>query len=101
VLKVGWQDEEAAYEADGPRACDSSGAVWLVNAMVVGQTNALLLEACERGNTLSEVYRPRHRLLSSPVYCVGCGSRLHPDIDSCCVYVASHAFSRRSRLPVC
>jgi len=61
VLKVGWQHEEAVHEADGLRAWDGGGAVRLVNAMVVGQTNALLLEACEPGNTLSEVLPPQEQ----------------------------------------
>ena len=46
VLKVGWQHDEAVHEADGLRAWDGGGAVRLVNARVVGQTNALRTGGC-------------------------------------------------------
>jgi streptomycin 6-kinase len=61
VLKVGWQHEESIHEADGLRAWNGRGAVRLVNSMVMGQTNALLLEACEPGNTVSEVLPPHEQ----------------------------------------
>jgi streptomycin 6-kinase len=59
VLKVGWLHEEAAHEADALRIWDGAGAVRLVDAMVAGQSNAMLLEACEPGHTLSEVRPPQ------------------------------------------
>lgn len=58
VLKVGWRHDEALHEADGLRAWDGRGAVRLVDALVLGQTNALLLEACEPGTALSQVTPP-------------------------------------------
>jgi len=61
VLKIGWQHDEGVHEADGLRAWDSDGAVRLVDAMVVGQTNALLLEACEPGDALSQMLAPEQQ----------------------------------------
>lgn len=58
VLKVGWSHDEALHEADGLRAWDGDGAVRLIDALVVGQTSALLLEACEPGTALSAVLLP-------------------------------------------
>lgn len=58
VLKVGWGHDEALHEADGLRAWDGGGAVRLLDALVVGQTSALLLEACEPGTALSEALPP-------------------------------------------
>jgi streptomycin 6-kinase len=55
VLKVGWRHDEATHEADGLRAWNGDGVVQLVDAVVVGESSALLLEACEPGTTLSEV----------------------------------------------
>jgi streptomycin 6-kinase len=61
VLKVGWWHDEAIHEADGLRAWDGGGAVRLVDAVVVGLTSALLLEACEPGTALSEVLPPEQQ----------------------------------------
>lgn len=58
VLKVGWRHEEALHEADGLRAWDGAGAVRLLEALVIGDTSALLLEACEPGTPLSAVLPP-------------------------------------------
>ncbi len=58
VLKVGWCHDEALHEADGLRVWDGDGAVRLLDALVIGQTSALLLEACEPGTALSEVLPP-------------------------------------------
>lgn len=55
VLKVGWPHDEALHEADGLRAWDGAGAVRLLDRLQVGETSALLLEACEPGTTLSLV----------------------------------------------
>ncbi len=54
VLKVGWRHYEAFHEADGLRAWDGDGAVWLHDALVVDETSALLLEPCEPGTPLSQ-----------------------------------------------
>lgn len=58
VLKVGWRHDEALHEADGLRAWGGRGAVRLIDALVVGETSALLLEACEPGTALSQVLPP-------------------------------------------
>ncbi len=58
VLKVGWRHDEALHEADGLRAWDGGGAVRLLDSLVVGETGALLLEACEPGTVLSRVLPP-------------------------------------------
>jgi streptomycin 6-kinase len=55
VLKVGWMHDEARHEADGLRAWQGDGTVRLIDALAVGETNALLLEACEPGTPLSSV----------------------------------------------
>ncbi len=55
VLKVGWRHDEALHEADGLRVWNGDGAVRLFDALLAGQTSALLLEACEPGTGLSEV----------------------------------------------
>jgi len=52
VLKVGWRHDEALHEADGLLAWDGDGAIRLYDAVTVGETNALLLEACEPGTAL-------------------------------------------------
>jgi len=52
VLKVGWRHDEALHEADGLLAWDGDGAIRLYDALTVGETNALLLEACEPGTAL-------------------------------------------------
>jgi len=58
ALKVGWPHDEALHEAEGLRAWDGRGAVRLLDALVVGQTSALLLELCEPGTPLSQVLPP-------------------------------------------
>ena len=58
VLKVSWRHDEALHEAKGLWAWGGRGAVRLFDAMVVGQTSALLLEACEPGARLSQVLPP-------------------------------------------
>lgn len=58
VLKIGWRHEEAFHEADGLRVWDGAGAVRLLDALVLGETSALLLEACEPGTALSQVLPP-------------------------------------------
>jgi streptomycin 6-kinase len=55
VLKVGWGHDEALHEADGLRAWQGDGTVRLLDALVIGETSALLLEACEPGTPLSGV----------------------------------------------
>jgi len=55
VLKVGLPHYEALHEADGLRAWDGEGAVRLRDALVIEETSALLLEACEPGIPLSEL----------------------------------------------
>ena len=55
VLKVGLPHYEALHEADGLRAWDGEGAVRLHDALVIEETSALLLEACEPGIPLSEL----------------------------------------------
>lgn len=54
ALKVGWWHEEAAHEADGLRAWQGRGAVWLHDAHVSDPTGALLLERCRPGVALGE-----------------------------------------------
>ncbi len=58
VLKVGWRHDEALHEVEGLRAWDGDGAVRLLDALVVGETSALLLEACEPGTALSQGVPP-------------------------------------------
>jgi streptomycin 6-kinase len=55
VLKVGWRHDEALHEADGLRVWDGDGAVRCFDALMAGETSALLLEACEPGTNLSRV----------------------------------------------
>ena len=55
VLKVGLPHYEALHEADGLRAWDGEGAVRLRDALVIEETSALMLEACEPGIPLSEL----------------------------------------------
>jgi streptomycin 6-kinase len=55
VLKVGWLHDEALHEADGLQVWDGRGAVRLFDALMAGQTSALLLEACEPGTGVSQV----------------------------------------------
>ena len=52
VSKVGWRHDEAWHEAAGLRAWNGDGVVCLVDSLVLGQTSALLLEACEPGTFL-------------------------------------------------
>ena len=54
VLKVGWPHYEALHEADGLRAWGGEGAVRLHDSLVIDETRALLLEACEPGAALSQ-----------------------------------------------
>jgi streptomycin 6-kinase len=54
VLKVGWRHEEALHEADGLLVWDGGGTVRVFDALMAGETSALLLEACEPGTSLSE-----------------------------------------------
>lgn len=53
VLKVGWYHFEALHEADGLRAWDGNGAARLIDAALIDDTNALLLERCQPGDPLS------------------------------------------------
>ena len=53
VLKVGWRHDEGAFEAAGLQAWDGRGAVRLLEVHETNDTTALLLEACEPGDTLS------------------------------------------------
>jgi streptomycin 6-kinase len=53
VLKVGWMHDEARHEADGLRVWQGRGTVRLIDALVDGDVNALLLESCEPGTPLS------------------------------------------------
>ena len=53
VLKVGWRHDEALHEADGLLAWNGRGAVRCFDALLAGETSALLLEACEPGTSLS------------------------------------------------
>ncbi len=53
VLKVGWAHPEAAHEAEGLRCWAGRGAVLLHDVCAFEDTNALLLERCEPGDTLA------------------------------------------------
>ena len=53
VLKVGWTHDEARDEAAGLRAWDGRGAVRLLDAVVEGETSALLLERAVPGTPLA------------------------------------------------
>ena len=55
VLKVGWPHYEALHEADGLQAWGGEGAVRLHDFVVIDETRALLVEACEPGTPLSRV----------------------------------------------
>jgi streptomycin 6-kinase len=55
VLKVGWRHEDAEHEADGLRAWRGEGTVRLIDALLLEDTSALLLERCEPGTALSDV----------------------------------------------
>ena len=55
VLKVGWRHDEALHEADGLLVWDGNGAVRCFDALLAGETSALLLEACEPGTSLALV----------------------------------------------
>jgi streptomycin 6-kinase len=61
VLKVGWTHDEALHEIDGLRAWGGRGVVRLVDSLLLGQTTALLLEACEPGTVISDVLPPREQ----------------------------------------
>ncbi|MDP9417407.1 MAG: aminoglycoside phosphotransferase family protein [Actinomycetota bacterium] len=58
VLKVGWRHDEACHEADGLRVWDGDGAVRLLDELVLGDTAAMLLEACEPGTPLARRLPP-------------------------------------------
>ncbi|MDQ3767831.1 MAG: aminoglycoside phosphotransferase family protein [Actinomycetota bacterium] len=58
VLKLGWAHDEALHEAEGLVAWDGCGAVRLFDALMVNETSALLLEACEPGTSLSRSLPP-------------------------------------------
>lgn len=58
VLKLGWRHYEALHEDDGLRAWNGDGVVCLFDSLVVAETSALLLEACEPGTSLSEAAPP-------------------------------------------
>lgn len=58
ALKVGFPHYEALHEAAGLAAWDGQGTVRLVDAVQVGVSCVLLLEACEPGTALSEVLSP-------------------------------------------
>src|ERR671912_2594377 len=45
LLKVGWRHDEALHEADGLLVWNGDGAVRLFDALMAGDTSALLLEA--------------------------------------------------------
>ncbi len=53
VLKVGWTHDEARDEAAGLGVWDGRGAVRLLDAVVEGETSALLLERAVPGSPLS------------------------------------------------
>ncbi len=55
VLKVGWRDADAEHEADGLRSWRGEGAVRLIDALLLEDSSALLLERCEPGTALSDV----------------------------------------------
>jgi streptomycin 6-kinase len=55
VLKVGWAHEEAEQEADGLRAWHGHGTVLIYDCCRIEQTNAMLLERCDPGSSLSVV----------------------------------------------
>ncbi|MCO8269160.1 aminoglycoside phosphotransferase family protein [Actinoplanes sp. TRM 88003] len=61
VLKVGWQHYEARDEAAGLLAWDGQGTVRVYRAERFGRTDALLLEACRPGTTLTESAPPAER----------------------------------------
>ena len=61
VLKVGLPHYEALHEADGLEAWAGEGAVRLHDALVIDETSALLLEACEPGSPLSQVAPAREQ----------------------------------------
>jgi streptomycin 6-kinase len=58
VLKVGWRHPEAEHEAQGLLAWRGEGTVRLIDAVLFGDTSALLLERCEPGTALSEASAP-------------------------------------------
>ena len=61
VLKVGWAHYEARDEAAGLRVWDGQGAVRVYRAERFGPTDALLLEACRPGTTLTASLPPAER----------------------------------------
>ncbi|MCY1141202.1 hypothetical protein OWR29_24655 [Actinoplanes sp. Pm04-4] len=61
VLKVGWKHYEARDEAAGLRAWNGQGTVRVYRDEHFGQTDALLLEACRPGTTLTASLPPADR----------------------------------------
>jgi streptomycin 6-kinase len=53
VLKIGWRHPESVHEADGLRAWNGRGAVFLHASEELDDTIALLLERCVPGTTLA------------------------------------------------
>ena len=58
VLKLAWCHEEARHEADGLRAWNGRGAVFVHAAEELDGTAALLLERCLPGSTLASLPEP-------------------------------------------
>src|SRR6266567_2282079 len=58
VLKVAWRHAEAAHEADGLRAWNGQGAVFLHATEECDDTIALLIERCRPGTTLASRPEP-------------------------------------------
>jgi streptomycin 6-kinase len=54
VLKLGWRHPEAEHEAQGLRAWRGEGTVRVIDAVLLADTSALLLERCEPGTALSD-----------------------------------------------
>ena len=61
VLKVGWWHDEAVHEPHGLREWNGDGAVRLLDALVDGETSALLLERCNPGRALSQSLPPHEQ----------------------------------------
>jgi streptomycin 6-kinase len=61
VLKVGWRHDEALHEADGLRAWNGDGVVCVLDSLVIAETSALLLEACEPGTPLVHAVPPEEQ----------------------------------------
>ena len=61
VLKVGWRHDEALHEADGLREWNGDGVVCVLDSLVIAETSALLLEACEPGTPLVHAVPPEEQ----------------------------------------